>query len=83
MGKATAIIDCNGDPCAVVTKQNPGESPEDFAARHRAAVEEQRQECAAGGSCGGSEASAAMIDGVMYVLTGPDAQDVLDALKVS
>ncbi|MEM9378392.1 MAG: hypothetical protein AAGB93_00485 [Planctomycetota bacterium] len=49
------IIDCNGTPLAVVTEQKPGESEEDFLARHDAEVDAARKRCEDGG---GGDSSA-------------------------
>lgn len=39
-------IDCNGTLCPITTTQNPGESSDDFHARHNQAVADKRAECA-------------------------------------
>lgn len=80
MSTAITIIDCDGQPCAVVTTQKPGESAADFAARHRAAVEAQREACEAGEGCGGEALTAQLPDGAILVVMGDDRKEAMAAL---
>ena len=41
----TSTFDCNGGTRSVTTCQNPGESAQDWIARHRAEVEAAMKDC--------------------------------------